>query len=226
MTVSNRALTVAAALVTVLVFRPGGVTLSAEGSALALRAVATGATPVPFTVELTRWSTDAERAPLLAALAPPPAAPAAAASAEGAGRGGRAGRAGRGGARGGGAAAAPASPFARLATAIKAAPTVGFVWSDGVTGYSVKYAWRSASAGAADRIVLITDRQLGAHAGWPRPSGPNPDAEFTLIEMRIDAKGMGEGKTSLTSNIVVDATAQTLALDGYEAAPLLLKVTR
>ena len=47
-----------------------------------------------------------------------------------------------------------------------------------------------------------------------------------MIEMRVDAKGVGEGKTSLTSPVVVDAAAQTLALDGYAAAPVLLKVTR
>ena len=52
------------------------------------------------------------------------------------------------------------------------------------------------------------------------------DAEFTVIEMRIDGKGAGEGKTSLTPPVVVDAAANTLALDGYAAAPVLLKVTR
>jgi hypothetical protein len=44
--------------------------------------------------------------------------------------------------------------------------------------------------------------------------------------MRIDGKGVGEGKTSLAAAVVIDAAAQTLALDGYDAAPVLLKVTR
>jgi hypothetical protein len=57
-------------------------------------------------------------------------------------------------------------------------------------------------------------------------AGAATDADFTLIEMRIDDKGRGEGKTSLTAAVVVDAAAQTLALDGYAAAPALLKVTR
>jgi hypothetical protein len=52
------------------------------------------------------------------------------------------------------------------------------------------------------------------------------DAEFTVVEMRIDGKGVGEGKSSLTSKVVVDAAANTLAIDKYTDAPVLLKVTR
>jgi hypothetical protein len=122
--------------------------------------------------------------------------------------------------------------MARFTAAVKAAPTVGFVWGDGVTGYSIKYAWRAPSADAGtERIVLVTDRRLGAHAPAWTPasgsaSGSAADAEFTLIEMRVGTKGPGEGKTSLATKIAVDAAAQTLALEGYPAAPVQLKVTR
>jgi len=185
---------------------------------LKLQAVAVGTTEVPLTIEVFRWSSDAERSPLMAALAPAPAPPAAPA-AEAAGRGGR-GRGGRG-------AAAPADPMARLTAAVKAAPTVGFVWGDGVTGYSIKYAWRAPAADAGtDRIVLVTDRRLGAHAPGSLTSEQAADAEFTVIEMRVAAKGAGEGKTSLSTKIALDAAAQTLALEGYPAAPVQLKVTR
>ena len=209
-----------------------------EEPALKLRASAIGAgvTGAPFTIELFRWSTEAERTPLLTALsAPAPAPPAAPAATADAGRGttapGAGGRAGRGG-RGGRGAAPPPNPVARLTAAVKAAPTLGFIWGDGVTGYSIKYAWRTASTAGGERIVLVTDRRLGVNAqdrppaSAPAVSTPTADAEFMLIEMRVGSTGVGEGKTSLDANIVVDATAQTLALDGYQAAPPLLKVTR
>jgi hypothetical protein len=190
-----------------------------EEPALKLRAVAIGTSQAPLTIELFRWSTEAERAPLLAALSappPPPAAPPAPA-------GGRAGRGGRGG-RG---AAPPLSPLARLTAAVKTAPTLGYIWSDGVTGYSIKYAWRSPSTDGTERIVLATDRRLGAHApDWVPVSGTAADSDFTVIEMRIDGKGVGEGQTSLTTSVVIDMAEKTLALDGYAAAPALLKVTR
>jgi hypothetical protein len=117
--------------------------------------------------------------------------------------------------------------MARLTAAVKAAPTVGFIWGDGVTGYSIKYAWRAPAAETgSQRVVLVTDRRLGAHApDWAPPEGSAAEPEFTVIEMRVAAKGAGEGKTSLATKIAVDAAAQTLALEGYTAAPVQLKVT-
>jgi hypothetical protein len=213
---SNRAVRAGMAIA-VLMCGVGTDPIAAEDPAIKLRISIVGANEPPLTIELLRWSADGERAPLLAALAPPPAAPPAAA-APAAGRGGRGGR---------GAAAPPLTPAARLTAAIKAAPTLGFIWGDGPTGYSIKYAWRSALPDGRERIVLATDRRLGAHStSWTPPSGGPADAEFTVMDMRIDGKGAGEVKTSHTSPVVIDAGAKTLALDRYEAAPVLLKVTR
>jgi len=204
------------ALVALVAIASFGLPASGAAAALTLRATVHGVkTAGGLTITLERWSTDAERAPVVAALASPPPAPSPAAGPAG----GRAGRAGRAGGRG---APPPASPAVRLSAAIKAAPTLGYIWGDGVTGYSIKYAWH-----AADRVVLITDRRLGAHAPeWALPQGPAPDAEYTLIEMHLDAKGVGEAKTSLGANVAVDTAANTLALDGYTAAPALLRITR
>jgi len=227
-----------AVLSVILAVCAGAGTTSAETGALTLRATVLGpqAPAETLRIELLRWSTDPERAPLLteAATLNRPPAPAAAAAAP---AGGRAGGGGRGRGRG---AETPASPLARLTSAIKAAPTIGFIWGEGATGYSIKYAWHAAQPDGSERIVLVTDRLLGSHSSsWPGvtpgaraatsgppASAPAPPAEFTVIEMRIDGKGSGEGKTSLTTRVVVDAAAQTLALDGYAAATPLLKVVR
>jgi hypothetical protein len=218
MTAGRRLITVATSMAIVLTL--AGRWAGAD-AALSLRAIITGtATAGAFTITLSRWSTDTERAPLLAALsapapkrAPLPAAPPAA--------GGRAGGRGRG------EPPPPPNPFARLSAAIKAAPTLGYIWTDGVTGYSIKYAWRSLAADEQARIVLVTDRRLDSHVPhWAPASAPASDAEFTVIEMRLDAQGAGEGKTSLTTAVAIDTAANTLALDGYAAAPALLKVTR
>jgi len=194
----------------------------ADTQALKLKASVIGqsAPSAPMTIELFRWSTDVERAPMVTALAAPPPAPPSTPAAPAAGRAGRAGRGGRG-------AAAPPNPLERLTTAIKAAPTVGFIWSDGPTGYSIKYAWRSTTPGAQERVVLVTDRRLGANStSWPAGTDAAANAEFTVVEMRLDGKGVGEAKSSLTSKVVVDAAANTLAIDKYTDAPVLLKVTR
>ena len=219
------ALATATAMLVIVSVRTLGDGLAGEGGAapaLRLKAsvIGAGATTAPLTIELFRWSTDVERAPLIAALQAPPPAPVSAAPIAAAGRAGRAGRGGR-------AAAPPPSPIERLTTAVKAAPTVGFIWGDGPTGYSIKYAWRSASTDTPERVVFVTDRRLGANTtSWPAATGPASEAEFTVLEMHIDGKGVGEAKSSLASPFVVDAAANTLAIDKYAGAPVLLKVTR
>jgi hypothetical protein len=196
----------------------------------------------PIKMRISRWSTDEERTPVLAALNPPPpvSAPAAAAPAAGspAGAGGgraaavggrAAGRGGRGGRRGGGDAAAPPSPIAVLTAALGRAPTLGYIWTNDVTGYSIKYAYRTALPDGGERIILATDRRLGAHIpAWkPVGTGPLTDYEFSLIEILLNAKGAGEGKVSLTTKVIVDNEAKTVALDNYAMSPVILqRVTR
>jgi hypothetical protein len=126
--------------------------------------------------------------------------------------------------------------MARFEAAVKAAPTCGYIWTGGVTGYSIKYAWRAPSDEGGNHIVLVTDRRLDTQA-LPSTLAPDSPAagmagspaerDFTVIEMRLDDKGTGEAKaSSLDASIVVDAAAKTLALGGYASAPTLLKVTR
>ena len=222
MTVRKRAITVAATSALVLALGVGGRSSSDDAAALSLRATITGAaTAGALTITLSRWLTEAERASLLAALAAP--SPASAAPAAPAAAGGRAGGAGRAG----GGTPPPPSPLARLSAAIKAAPTLGYIWTDGVTGYSIKYAWRAPAAEKTERIVLVTERRLNSQApDWATASGDAGDADFTVIEMRLDGHGVGEGKTSLSASVAIDTAANTLALVGYAAAPALLKVTR
>ena len=74
-------------------------------------------------------------------------------------------------------------------------------------------------------LPLISIARLGTHtAGWqPAVTGPLTDYEFTIIEIRLDGKGVGEGRTSLTTKVVVDADAKTVALESYQAAPAILR---
>ena len=198
--------------------------------------VAQAGTPVK--IQLLRWSTDDERMKIVGAFsAAPPAGRAQppAATAEGAaGRDAAAGRAGRAaaagargrGGRGGREEAAPSTPEQRLEAALTDAPTLGYIWTNDVTGYAIKYAVRITTAGA-ERVVLLTDRRLGVYTtSWNPVGGSATDYGFTLVELHLDAKGAGEGKTSLATKIAVDDEAHTLALDNFAGAPTQLQGVR
>jgi hypothetical protein len=194
----------------------------------------------PVQIHILRWSTDEERAPVVAALNPRPAVAVPAApegglpagteanpSAAAGARGGRgaAGRGGRGrGARGGGDAAT-LTPTAVMAAAIGKAPTLGYIWTNDITGYAIKYAWHVSLPDGGERIILGTDRRLGAYtAAWKPVSATTvTDYEFTLIEIRLNSKGSGEGKASLTTKVMLDQEARTIALDDYGATPAIFQ---
>jgi hypothetical protein len=153
------------------------------------------------------------------------AAPAAAGGRGGAGRGG----AGRGGGRGGNAGAEPtagSTPESSLAAALGNAPTVGYLWSAfEVSGYALRYAVRLPAQGGGERIVLITDRRLGAFNNLWKPTGTGTPAnyDFSVIELHLNAKGPGEGRVSLMGKITADAAAKTFALENYGDLPVTLK---
>jgi hypothetical protein len=143
-------------------------------------------------------------------------------------RGGRgAARAGRGGAgRGGrGDAVAALTPVEAFTAAIGRAPTLGYIWTNDITGYAIKYAYHARLSNGGERIILATDRRLGAYSpAWkPVAAAPVTDYQFTLIEIRLDSRGAGEGTTSLTTKVIVDDQARTVALDNYAATPAIFQ---
>jgi hypothetical protein len=177
-----------------------------------------------------KWSTDDERDKLAAAwkVTPPPAA-------SGGARGGddaaAAGRGGRAGGRGGGntAPAAPRTPEAALTAALKELPAAGFFWTSEVGGYVIRYATRVTEPAGGTRIILLTDKRLGtAKDNWrPAPAAGTPNTyEFSLIELRLPAKGDGEGKASLTGTIAIDPVIKAPALEGYDALPVTLRAVK
>ena len=161
---------------------------------------------VEVKINILRWSADEQRDQLIAAFKSPPA-PAA--------KTGRGGRGGRGD--------APADPTVALATAIGKLPTTGYVWTNEPVGYAIKHAYRASTPDGGERIVLATDRLLGGLSPASTLAVPATDYQFTLIELRFDRGGGGEGKTSLTTKVVVDEQARTIALENYDAAPATLR---
>jgi hypothetical protein len=222
--------------------------LSAQQPVLKLTATSVNVTEPGNVVriDITRWSTNPERDQLLAALTPPAPAPAplpptpevttppteaaAGAARGGRGGGGRGAQGARGGGRGGrGGNAAPAlDPIATLTAAISKAPTIGYIWTNEVAGYAIKYAWRAPSADGGERIIVATNRRIGAHAlSWNPVGGSTPTAyEFTFVEIRLPLGRPGEAKTSLSTSIAIDNEAKTIALENYATAqPLLARVS-
>jgi hypothetical protein len=123
------------------------------------------------------------------------------------------------GARGG----APASTAPTLVMqALQKAPNLGYLWTSEPTGYSVKHAWRTPQPDGSQRVVIITEPRLGAYSpAWTMSSGTPTDYGFTLLEFRLGAKA-ADGKSSLTSKVVVDPNTKQLTLEDFATVPVIL----
>jgi hypothetical protein len=195
-------------------------------------------------IEVFAWSTEADRDEFGKAWTSPPKpvvveAEAPAGNRGGGGRGNRGGGGGRGnrGGRGGGgdeapapasAPAAPITPAASLGSSLNKAASVGMLWTSETVGYSIRYAYRVPQPDGSERIILATDRRLGAwnNAWKTSTASSNIDYPFSVIELRLTATGTGEGKVSLTNPIKVDSVTKSIALEDYANAPIVLKAVK
>jgi len=102
---------------------------------------------------------------------------------------------------------------------------VGILWTSENVGYSIKYAYRLPQPDGGERIILATDRRIGMWSNlWTAGSGVTvTDYPFSIIELRINSKGEGEGRGVLTGKVAVESDTKSIALDNYTALPVILK---
>jgi hypothetical protein len=206
-------------LATVLLFAdsPGAVTFTAATANIA-------SAPEPVRIEILRWSTDEERDKLMSAWSLKPVATPGSKAGKGAGKQGKAGK----GPGPGGGAAATQTPEAALAHALQEAATVGYLWSSEMAGYALRYAGKIENSDGSQRIILITQRKLGTvNQVWrPTVDGAPNSYEFSVIELRLNAKGEGEGRISLSGRVAEDAAAKIVAIENYNALPVVFREVR
>jgi hypothetical protein len=89
-------------------------------------------------------------------------------------------------------------------------------------GYDLRYARQATLASGGRRIVIATDRPM---TYWERVNTPRSvDYPFTFIEMRLDAKGKGQGKMTVATK--VNAFDETIELENYDLTPVQLSGIR
>ena len=105
-------------------------------------------------------------------------------------------------------------------------PTVGYVWlGSSSVGYDLKYTHREQAPDGGEHITFVTEPRLGTYgrAPWTAVDASEPtDDPFTVIELRLDDTGAGEGTMSIATEITLDEASGTVALTDYDSAPVLL----
>ena len=116
---------------------------------------------------------------------------------------------------------AESGPDALLAALQKTKP-VGRIYTTGSIGYDLHFAYQVPLAGGGRRIVVGTDRPLSFYEASRRPR--SADYPFTVLEMRVDENGRGQGELVVASKVT--AMGETIELENYTTMPVRLMQVR
>ncbi len=109
----------------------------------------------------------------------------------------------------------------KLARPLTAAETAGYMQWPGRVEYDLKYASRVLRADGSEDVVLATDRPV--FVWWDSEKGAaGTKSEFSVLQLRLNKDGRGEGKLSLTTKIGANKDAKTIMVEDFASQRTLL----
>ena len=112
----------------------------------------------------------------------------------------------------------------KLLDALQDMPAMGHFGAPGNLSWDIHFARKVPLADGGERVVLITDRRIGF---WEATNQPRSiDYPFTVIELRLNADGEGEGKMSIATKITTDKEHNIVTLENYDISPVRLTNVR
>jgi len=112
----------------------------------------------------------------------------------------------------------------KLLDVLQDLPKVGYFKTPESLAYDLHYAQRTPLPDRGERIVLATDRFVRF---WEVTGGSRTtDYPFTIIELRLNGDGRGEGKMSLATKVIADKKKNEVVLENWGTQPVLLKDVR
>jgi hypothetical protein len=106
-----------------------------------------------------------------------------------------------------------------LLSALQDAPAVGYIRTPNSLGYDLHFAQDLPGEDGGRRVILATDRPIGNR---PRTI----DYPFTVIEIRLNADGEGEGKMSIATRITGNRRGKLIEIEDYATQPVRLLSVR
>ena len=112
----------------------------------------------------------------------------------------------------------------KLLDTLQSLPRVGYIRSPNSIGYDLHYARKAPLPEGGERVIMATDRYISF---WEAANRPRTiDYPFTLIELRLNRDGEGEGKISIATRITIDKERNQIELENYGTQPVLLTTVR
>lgn len=109
----------------------------------------------------------------------------------------------------------------KLLDTLQKLPRAGYIRTPNSIGYDLHYARKEPMDEGGERVVIATDRYISFWEARNRPR--TIDYPFTVIEMRMNRDGVGEGKMSLATKITASKDKKQIELENYGTQPVLLQ---
>ena len=109
----------------------------------------------------------------------------------------------------------------KLLSTLQKLPRVGYIRSPESVGWDLHYAHHVALPDGGEQIVIATDRPIGFREASRQPR--SIDYPFTVIEMRLNADGEGQGTMSVATKVIAEKDKQTITLENFSTTPVLLQ---
>jgi len=108
----------------------------------------------------------------------------------------------------------------KLLDALQDMRSVGHFGAPGNLSWDLRFARKTPLPEGGERVILVTDRPIGF---WEATNQPRSITyPFTVIELRLDRDGNGEGKMSLATKIIYDEDTNMITLENYNLQPVQL----
>jgi len=112
----------------------------------------------------------------------------------------------------------------KLLDALQDMPVVGHFGAPGNLSWDIHFARRMPLPEGGERVVLVTDRRIGF---WEAANQPRSiDYPFTVIDIRLNRDGEGEGKMSIATKVIYDKKDNMISLENFQTSPVQLTNVR
>ena len=91
-------------------------------------------------------------------------------------------------------------------------------------GWDVRYAWQTPQPEGGTRVIVALDRYMSFREVRNQPR--TVDYPFTLIEIRMNKDGQGEGRMAYATKINFDKKTNTVELENYASEPVRLTTVK
>src|SRR5262249_8209573 len=97
---------------------------------------------------------------------------------------------------------------------------MGYIRTPDSVGWDLHFARHTPLPEGGERVVLVTDRRIGF---WEATNQPRSiDYPFTVIELRLNRDGEGEGKMSIATKIIADTEQNSVTVENGDTSPVQL----